>query len=596
MSTSVFTPEYKVLNDLFARDITYTIPEYQRPYSWDCIGKTDRNNQVNVMWEDLFNYYQESDNKNKPYFFGSMVMIEEENKARTFEVIDGQQRLTTLTLLFVAVKCFLKDAISKLETESTQLKNFEETVKYAILNIDELIFNRASKGLKSEKKVKIERGAGYDYDEILSEVMDCNTFFNDKYKECTFEQRTIIQRYFSNKDFLQSEFEKNFLTNGFFTESNFNELDEFINFLKNRVVIIRVIATNFDVAYHVFEILNNRGLPLSSKDLLRNLIIKEFSQIGDENPNQKWVFLEENYQLDNYFISRFVESKKARNAKSTAFNDLKDIYLSKYKDTANNKKIENFYVDFKKDLETYTKIIENDFNNIELKNSIKVILNAGNSTYSHNLLLALFRNVYDETKQLSFIKNYERFIMHFLLGTSRRFQVKPIYDSIKLLDDKKIEEAKAVFILDSKEKLELFKNLDQEEIKDNEVGKLLIAKYIWIETANNKDTTVDLNLNYEKCTLEHIIPQLVNEGTNWAKDFSKKFRTENTYKLGNMTLLDIKMNSAARNFDFSKKKEIYKRANLNITNEMATNVNMNEEYIISRHKKIIALLKQSYDF
>ena len=45
---TLFTPQYKVINDLFGNDIKYVIPEYQRPYSWDCIGRSDKNNQVNV--------------------------------------------------------------------------------------------------------------------------------------------------------------------------------------------------------------------------------------------------------------------------------------------------------------------------------------------------------------------------------------------------------------------------------------------------------------------------------------------------------------------------------------------------------------------
>ena len=54
-----FTPEQKVLNDLFGNDITYIIPAYQRPYSWDCIGKSDKNNQVNIMWQDLIEFFSQ---------------------------------------------------------------------------------------------------------------------------------------------------------------------------------------------------------------------------------------------------------------------------------------------------------------------------------------------------------------------------------------------------------------------------------------------------------------------------------------------------------------------------------------------------------
>jgi len=53
---TLFTPEYKVLNDFFGNDMNYIIPAYQRPYSWESIGKSDKNNQVNVMWQYLIDY------------------------------------------------------------------------------------------------------------------------------------------------------------------------------------------------------------------------------------------------------------------------------------------------------------------------------------------------------------------------------------------------------------------------------------------------------------------------------------------------------------------------------------------------------------
>ena len=51
-----FTSSHIVLNDLFARDIYYIIPDYQRPYSWESVGKSEKNNQVNVMWDDLVEF------------------------------------------------------------------------------------------------------------------------------------------------------------------------------------------------------------------------------------------------------------------------------------------------------------------------------------------------------------------------------------------------------------------------------------------------------------------------------------------------------------------------------------------------------------
>jgi uncharacterized protein with ParB-like and HNH nuclease domain len=119
MST-LFTPDYKVFNDLLTSETSYVIPSYQRPHSWDCFGRSDKNYQVNVMWDDLLDYF-ESKSK-EPYFMGSMVMIRTAD--RTYEVIDGQQRLTTMLLLFAAAKCVLIDPTLNLEASGEQEKEF----------------------------------------------------------------------------------------------------------------------------------------------------------------------------------------------------------------------------------------------------------------------------------------------------------------------------------------------------------------------------------------------------------------------------------------------------------------------------------------
>ena len=99
-----FTPEHIVLSELFNVGINYIIPAYQRPYSWSARGKSDKDNQVNTMWSDLIEFFEKNKNNKNDYFMGSMVLVETED-IRTYEVVDGQQRLVTLALLLVSIKC-----------------------------------------------------------------------------------------------------------------------------------------------------------------------------------------------------------------------------------------------------------------------------------------------------------------------------------------------------------------------------------------------------------------------------------------------------------------------------------------------------------
>jgi hypothetical protein len=610
---SLFTPEYKVLNDLFGNDIKYVIPAYQRPYSWECVGKSDKNNQINAMWDDLVGHFDGGEPK--PYFLGSMVLIGDSSK-REFEVIDGQQRLTSLTLLFVAIKCFLNEVHNKgnfTPKNDANPADLTAFIKEAIGIIDYILFNRVIFGASlQEKKVRIEHSIGFNYDTVLKAVMECQQYSPALLSDARAEEAEVCRRYFSNHDFFVTKLEEKFLTpdsnnsqQRIFTFENAKNINNFVEFLKNRVAVVRIMTANFEVAYQVFEILNNRGLPLSNKDLFRNFLIRE---LYDDQTNSKrlaphearqlateqWKHLDEQYTLDNEFISRYVESRNAQNQRYSAFNDLKSIYAGYQPNNPAKSKVVSFYEHIEAYLLAYTKIIDADFDN-DLRGRVKFIHHAGNTTYSLNLLLSLFHNIEDDAQRLMFISEYERYLLYMLIGPSKRFSTSPIYGAIKKLNDKNFPEAIACIKLPDSEKLQLKPLLDG-QIKDNAIAKLLVAKCFWIQDAKSMPDIGDFSLNYHDATLEHIMPQQPEQNTNWLRDFSADFRKEYTYKLGNMTLLTQKMNSSVKNYDFSRKKSDkgYKDTKFPFTVSLSLLDQVHEQVIRERHQSFMSILIEGF--
>jgi hypothetical protein len=214
-----------------------------------------------------------------------------------------------------------------------------------------------------------------------------------------------------------------------------------------------------------------------------------------------------------------------------------------------------------------------------------------------NFLLSLFRhcqfneeNQCDVEKILDIVNMYERYLLYLLLGSSKRFSSKPLYAAIKALHSNNLDAVKSKFRLEDSETSKL-KDLINGEIRDNDIAKLLIAKYFWIfdaETAD--DDTVYMELNYNDSTLEHIIPQSPDSDSNWLTDFNDTFRKDMTYKLGNMTLLTQRKNSSAKNFSFDKKKEQYKKTKLALTSEIAEKDELTEDFFTHRQHKIVAVL------
>jgi hypothetical protein len=593
MST-LFTPDYKVFNDLLTSETSYVIPSYQRPYSWDCFGRSDKNNQVNVMWDDLLDYF-ESKSK-EPYFMGSMVMIRTAD--RTYEVIDGQQRLTTMLLLFAAAKCVLIDPTLNLEVRGEQEKELRGFFAQNVEELERLIFNRKiSIGqFHTEKKVRIERTIGFDFDSVLGAALNCQSRVSLKTStNASTDDLEIVNRFFNNLEYFKGKIEERFAPGHTFSETGIAQFVDFLSFLRFQVGVIRIIASSFNSAYQVFEILNNRGLPLSNLDLLRNFIIKEFAALNEKSPGKcpdpaaKWQALQDENQLDNVFISRFVESTKAHSQRYSAFNDLKEIYETLPENKPGKTRIELFHELFQGELASYSKIIRFEFSDRGLNNRIRFLLTLPNVPYTVNLLLALCRFSNNENEILRFVKGYEKFMVRRVFLTDR-FSASLIYFAIQKLNEGKISQAAAKFGLSESESFDLQSDLMQTNF-DNDTAARLTAKYIWaLDSVQADEDVAELTLNFGTATLEHIIPQNPAKGTNWLTDFSD-FRKQYTYKLGNFTLLTNRMNSAAKNFDFSKKQEIYKKTRLPMTQEMCTpGFQMTESYIRQRHDHIVATI------
>jgi uncharacterized protein with ParB-like and HNH nuclease domain len=85
------------LSKIFSSDFDYVIPSYQRPYAWTV-------DEASELFDDLYDFYQREEEET--YFLGSIVLIKEEDKNYA-EVIDGQQRLTTLTILLASIASML---------------------------------------------------------------------------------------------------------------------------------------------------------------------------------------------------------------------------------------------------------------------------------------------------------------------------------------------------------------------------------------------------------------------------------------------------------------------------------------------------------
>ncbi len=254
--------DQKTVKELFEnKKSDFLIPDYQRPYAWsetECL----------TLWEDIFafafpdNDYSKFDSSNDEYYLGPIVTFK--NEDGKMEIIDGQQRLTTLMLLLRA----FYSKFGNMQDENS--KATRDNIEKCIWKTDE--FDRPN---KSELKINSEVATDNDKEEFL-EIL--RTGIADKNKKSRYAYN---YRFFENKI---SEF--------------LNAYPSYFSYLPTRIlkncILLPIEAESQNTALRIFSTLNDRGKPLSDADIFKAQFYKYFSAKGEKDTFIKqWKDLEE---------------------------------------------------------------------------------------------------------------------------------------------------------------------------------------------------------------------------------------------------------------------------------------------------------------
>ena len=528
-----------VIKDVFTK--WYRIPEYQRPYVWD-------DEQILELLDDVTQ--AEEKNPDSEYFLGSLVLKKtvNDNDATTYEefdLLDGQQRLTTLFLITAVIRDLtdnpqLKDiCIKSISQEENQYDNIPERVRI-VFDIREEV--------KKFVDTYIKTNGGTDKIEALKKIAK--------------EDEDLSIRNMANAVLTIREY---------FAE---NDINKFFKYLRSKVLIIYVSADELEDAFRLFTIMNNRGVKLRTSDILK---AENLSQVNDEKLRQKYA--KDWEQIESYFGEDF----------DTFLSHLRTILVKQKAAVGLLKEFEdNIYNPSKYDKST------------KIKTSIKPLLTKGKDTFEFiNKYKEHYENIFEKSHYSSTdgyaIDNYltlmkKGFEADFwvppLLRYYDKFGEKDLLKFIKLLDNKfandwltgyspskRIEKTNAIIdtidkadntqsVLDS----ESF-NLDKEELlsvlQGNIYGKRA-ARYILLKLdLLFLGQDVPFNLP-EMISVEHILPQTPSAESQWRCDFTDDEREHLVNKLGNLVLISRRKNSAQGNRDYTDKKKKYFEKNIEV--------------------------------
>ncbi len=508
---SEITGEKITLKRIFSDEYFFNIPEYQRPYSW----QKDNNDQ---LFDDIY----ESDRENE-YFLGTIILqeVKEVGTGIMYDVIDGQQRLTTIQILLAC----LRDNV-----ENADYRN----------SLQQKIYQKANPvdGLPEVVRLKVrEEDFFKKYIQEIGGTRKINLF----------EPQNDAQRNFKNAVLLFDEKLGNIEQ---------EDIESLIQHISQRCIFICVSTKNFNDAYRLFTIINDRGLQLRRIDILKsNNLDPEVMPDSHERKtySNKWESMENDLGSDDFenlisFIRTIEIKEKPKEDLLKEFNNL--IFgkgkLNKGKE----------FIDY---------ILQ--YKNIYQKLIFDKDLNLGQNTVAFNNLLNIMVDFLPSNEWIpSLLYYYKRFSIYglyeFLLKLEKKFvadwviALTPAKRTVNLNSIlKSIEEAGSYYDVLNSNALIFDKKSLVYELEQDTYGKrharYILLKLEYLESEQNVER------KYGTISVEHVLPQSPSQDSKWIQIFNDEDRAKYTNKLANLILLSHKKNSSASNYDFVDKKEKY---------------------------------------
>ena len=519
----------------------FLIPLYQRPYTWE-------QEQCEELWNDIVDFFIENkdfifNNDDKKYFLGSIVLYEDKCKQN---IIDGQQRTTTLSLLICALydKAFnqhnpaIAGLVSSLAACLWDADKIAGTVDYSKFHLEsEVAIDEDNKKLHSILSYNYKIPKNVNIDALIKKA--------------------------------ESNYEKNYL---FFIKKSDEFAKEYppdweklcIVILNNCIVLPLECQGNnendrFDNALRIFNTLNNRGIPLSDADIFKGEIIKN-KKAKEEREIfiNDWKELEEQIDMQFLFV-QYTHVLRARDENSSKEIGLRKFYTtSKYKDKLNDSKVMEEIMEEIKELASFWLGYYDKNLSLHAKQMFDVLKFYPNE-YWKALVSAYY--FYCRDKEIDFFNDdtllpfLQKSIANLLIKYINKATVNTIKDPVfnAYVSLYKNDNGKIDFKTDSKEIINNDTTFKLDFFKANKLISSLITLNLYIKYSEQEI------INDRQ--IEHIFPKTTmwrKSYTGWDKEEAKPY----IESIGNKMLLEERLNIWASNKYFDEKIEEYEKSKI----------------------------------
>lgn len=517
MSNKITGKEYP-LSKIFSADFEYHIPGYQRPYAWT-------EEETGILFDDLYEFFQTEAVDN--YFLGSIVLIKDENKPYA-DVIDGQQRLTTLSILFSVIansfhtEAYRNNCKKYLQEEGNILEGIAAQPRIFLRDWDQDFFSKYIQDIQLDALVQI--------DPVTLDT----------------EAKRHIQK---NCTVLREKFSEVF--------NDENDLLKFTQFILTRCFLVVVSTPNQESAFRVFSVMNSRGLDLLPTDIIKSMTIGKLPKDEEQKYTEKWEELENLTGRDGFnevFTHTRTIFAKER-PKKNLLDEFKEYVI---KQTSPKSLVDEYLIPY---TEAYVCLKNCDFSSTQNAEEINELLLWLNKTNNHDWMPPAIKFLTDHKNDsvyiLWFIRKLER-LASYLLVTAKDV-------------NQRMERYKWILVeMESRPDNNLTAPLENIELTDWEKQQFIDALNgeIYSMTAKRRNYIIQrldsflsdggATYNTKLFTIEHVLPQHPSADSEWMKLWPDT-QTQRFWlnKIANLVPLTRQRNSAAQNYDFNTKKIKY---------------------------------------
>lgn len=534
MSTTISVNKQTIEQFLLnARTKPFIIPDYQRPYSWT-------SDQINTLFKDIWEFTcnEGGTDKEGTYFLGSIVFYENKNGEQ--EIIDGQQRITSIFLLLRAIYTKL----SKPKEKTEEAKNFINKIEPLIWKTNKLTGKVEYSSILLNSKVISETE-----NEVLKKILETGEV-NEKSED----------NYSKNYNQILELIEEKSVENALM-------IYQFIYALLNQVIILPITADSQETALTIFSTLNDRGLPLSDADIFKAKIYNHLQSKEEKKEFiEKWKELEENTQnisenIQKLFYYYMFYLRALENDRNTTTPGLRKYYsTNKFERLLEN----NVLDELKKILNIWeiivnsTQFIENESwsENKDILKVLNILTSYPNEFWKYPVIVYYLKHKDKKDFEEKFLKFLRKLYVELLKKYIESPTINAVKSNILKLNAEIINSDKPVFD---------FKSLSEDEIKEKIKIPHRNAVRMLLKTLAY-DYDIQDELLPEKWEIEHILP------VKWENSYdlreNEKIAKEKIEHLGNKTPFEKKLNIIATNNYFSKKKLSYSKSKIEMTKEI----------------------------